>query len=232
MNPFFSRGKILQSEALVQRLVQKLCDRIEEFGRLGQPAPLSLGFTCLATDMISEFAIDRSYGYLDAPDWHPHWGQTLKDASELGAITRQVTWILPILKSCPQAWAEKFNPGLGLFYTLSRRTEERIMEVQRARNLMERENKGTSRGKYTLIDQVLDSKLVPDEKSSCRLVEEIRSAIGAGTETTSNALTVITYHLLSNPDKLARLRGELELNCDPEKQTELCKLEQLPYLVS
>lgn len=231
MNPFFSRGKILQNEALIQRLVQKLCDKIKDLGSRGEIVPLSLGFTCLATDLITEFAMDRSYGHLDAADWHPHWGQTLKDASELGTVTRQITWILPILKSFPQSWAEKLNPGLAIFYTLSRRTEERIAEVQRARNLMEKE-KQTSPGKYTLIDQVLDSKLVPDEKSPSRLAQEIRSAIGAGTETTSNALTVITYHLLSNPDKLARLRNELQLHCGLDEHTEICKLEQLPYLVS
>jgi cytochrome P450 len=87
--------------------------------------------------------------------------------------------------------------------------------------------------KPTLFDQVLDSKLSPEEKTPARLAEEVRSAIGAGTETTSNALTVITFHLLENPGKLRRLRDELRrLEPDQNAELKLRDLEQLPYLVS
>ena len=88
--------------------------------------------------------------------------------------------------------------------------------------------------KPTLFHQVLDSKkLPPEDKTVGRLAEEVRSAIGAGTETTSNALTVTTFHLLENPEKLQRLRDELQ-NLEPDQNVEfkLTDLEQLPYLVS
>ncbi|EER29799.1 hypothetical protein CPC735_011170 [Coccidioides posadasii C735 delta SOWgp] len=169
--------------------------------------------------------VNRSYRYLEASDWHPHWGQTLKDASKLSVITKQVAWTLPIPKCFPQSWAKALNPGLALFFDLTQRTHRRILEVLKERE-QERGVSGPGRRK-TLIDQLLDSKLPQEEKSMERLAAEIRSAIGAGTETTSNSMT---YHLLANPQKLQRLRDEL-LKLGPGREANLCELEQLPYLV-
>ncbi|QVM12387.1 hypothetical protein D8B26_007017 [Coccidioides posadasii str. Silveira] len=180
----------------------------------------------LRRDVITSFVVNRSYRYLEASDWHPHWGQTLKDASKLSVITKQVAWTLPIPKCFPQSWAKALNPGLALFFDLTQRTHRRILEVLKERE-QERGVSGPGRRK-TLIDQLLDSKLPQEEKSMERLAAEIRSAIGAGTETTSNSMT---YHLLANPQKLQRLRDEL-LKLGPGREANLCELEQLPYLSS
>ncbi|WEW62046.1 hypothetical protein PRK78_007546 [Emydomyces testavorans] len=230
MNPFFSRGKVLRQEALLQELIQNFCNRIEDFRRSGKVAPLSLGFTCLSTDLITSFVIGRSYRYIESPDWHPYWGQTLRSASEFGVVLRQLTWTLPILKSIPRSWAVAVNPGLALFFNLAKRIEERIVEVQTERNSTTMEDATLEKG-HTLFDQVLESKLPPHEKQPQRLAEEVRSVVGAGTETTSNALTVITFHLLSNPEKLSRLRDELwAVEPNSKAEIKLCDLEKLPYL--
>lgn len=240
MNPFFSRGKILKQEPLIQQLVQQLCGRIKEMLQSDTVVPLSLGYTCLTTDLINSFVMDRNYQYLSAPDLLPYWGKTLKDASEMATVTKQITWVLPILKSFPQTWAEKMNPGLKLFYKLAQRSRERIQEV-----ITERESgtttvttsdsghaNSTMGRNHTLIDQVLDSKLSQEDKTADRIEQEIRSAIGAGTETTSNALTVITYNLLTHPDMLQRVQSELrELAPDPDTELSLKSLESLTYLV-
>lgn len=238
MNPFFSRGKILKQEALVQQFVQQLCNRLKEILWTQGTAPLSHGYTCLTTDLINSFVMDRNYRYLDSPDWLPHWGQTLRDASELATVTRQVTWMLPIMKLFPQSWAEKLNPGLALFFTLAARARERIEEVMKERQTCgftakTHEKSGETARKHTLFDQVLDSRLAPEDKSPDRLEQEVRSAIGAGTETTSNAMTVITFHILSDPRKLKTLQDELrQLEPNADAELKLRDLENLPYLVS
>jgi cytochrome P450 len=55
----------------------------------------------------------------------------------------------------------------------------------------------------------------------------------AGFDTTGNGLATTTFHLLSNPDKLERLRREIEpvMLANDGKPTWL-DLEKLPYLVS
>lgn len=55
----------------------------------------------------------------------------------------------------------------------------------------------------------------------------------AGMETTAQTLTAITYHLLTNPLILRRLKDELELAMpDPNQLPVASKLDSLPYLVS
>lgn len=54
----------------------------------------------------------------------------------------------------------------------------------------------------------------------------------AGMETTAQTLTALTYHLLSNPPILRRLKQELELAMpDPNQLPIASKLDSLPYLV-
>ena len=64
-----------------------------------------------------------------------------------------------------------------------------------------------------------------------RVAEEAVTTVNAGTETTSWALSVITYHLLDKPELLAKLRKELEeVVEDPVKLPLWTVLEKLPYL--
>lgn len=61
--------------------------------------------------------------------------------------------------------------------------------------------------------------------------EEAAAVVGAGTETTSWALAVITFHLLDKPAQLARLTSELATVVqDPKELPSWTTLEKLPYL--
>jgi cytochrome P450 len=56
--------------------------------------------------------------------------------------------------------------------------------------------------------------------------------VGAGADTTGNVLTITTFHLLANPDILAKLRKELEEAMpDRFQPAKLSLVENLPYLV-
>jgi len=83
----------------------------------------------------------------------------------------------------------------------------------------------------TVFDELLDSKLSPEEKSVDRLTEEAQVIVVAGAETTAWALVVAVYHLLANPSLLQRLKIELaQAIPDPSIMTPQTTLENLPYL--
>ena len=83
----------------------------------------------------------------------------------------------------------------------------------------------------TIFHQLLESNLPPIDKTPIRLGEEGRAVIAAGIETTAWALTVTTFHILSNPSVLKTLRNELEVAMpDALAQPQAVVLEQLPYL--
>jgi cytochrome P450 len=83
----------------------------------------------------------------------------------------------------------------------------------------------------TVFGSLLQSELAISEKAPERLAFEAVAIIGAGTETTSWALTVMTYHLLDKPEILLRLTEELkEVVNDPTKLPGWTTLDDLPYL--
>ena len=85
----------------------------------------------------------------------------------------------------------------------------------------------------TVFYEMFHANVPPEEKSVDRLSEEGILFVVAGNETTGNALSIITYHLLDNPEILTKLKAEIAtimLGSDmiPSWQ----QLERLPYLVS
>lgn len=85
----------------------------------------------------------------------------------------------------------------------------------------------------TIFASLLQSELTASDKTPIRLADEAAAVVGAGTETTSWAMTVITYHLLTKPHLLSRLTTELQSqipDLDPRHLPPWTTLESLPYL--
>lgn len=82
----------------------------------------------------------------------------------------------------------------------------------------------------TIFHGLLQSDLPESEKSSARLAEEAQVLLAAGTDSTANTLSAITYHLLTNPLKLQKLRAELQDAIPEGSQPTFSQIENLPYL--
>ena len=84
----------------------------------------------------------------------------------------------------------------------------------------------------TVFYEMFNSDVPPEEKTVDRLTEEGILFVVAGNETTGHALSVMTFHLLDNPELLRKLKKELiEAMPDPAILGTWQQLEKLPYLV-
>lgn len=93
---------------------------------------------------------------------------------------------------------------------------------------MDKSDKGE---KPTVIRGLLDSKIPDEDKTTMRLATEGQHLLAGGTDSSSYMLATITYHLLANPDKLAKLKKELEsVMPDENVMPECMAVETLPYL--
>ena len=82
-----------------------------------------------------------------------------------------------------------------------------------------------------VLYEIYNSDPVPSAQSIARLTQEAQTIIGAGTETTGNTLSMITFHLLANPTEGRRLKEELlSLEGDPIELLTYRELQKLPYL--
>lgn len=89
------------------------------------------------------------------------------------------------------------------------------------------------KGQRTIIQEILDSKLPPHDKTFQRVFEDVTSISGAGLETVGSTLRFIFFHVFSNNEVLQNLRAELDgARARSLDLAELKVLEQLPYLTS
>lgn len=91
----------------------------------------------------------------------------------------------------------------------------------------------------TIVHEIAKSNLPPEEKTLKRVFEEVVVVTGAGFETTSSILRLLTFYVWNDPKILGRLRAELaeaaaKLSTDgvsgQSQSLELRTLENLPYL--
>lgn len=108
---------------------------------------------------------------------------------------------------------------------------EQEMELQIEAVLKGKNENDKSIQANTVFEDLLNSKLPPQELSHTRLLHEAQSVIGAGFETTTLALTNLFYHILANPDVYERLKEELRRAIpNPDVIPSWSELQALPYL--
>jgi cytochrome P450 len=84
--------------------------------------------------------------------------------------------------------------------------------------------------KRTIFQEILDSKLPPEDKTQQRLADEAQIVVGGGVETTAFALTIAAFHIIHNVAVYKRLHQELVSAFPNGADLDLVKLEKLPYL--
>lgn len=112
--PFFSKQSVNRLEPMLSYMVEKLCTRIEEFRESGQPVPIRSLYMCLTTDVITLYALNRSWGHLDSPDLSPLWVQTIESVVKVGAIVKYFPWIQTIAEALPMDWIKAMDPGMWM----------------------------------------------------------------------------------------------------------------------
>ena len=109
-----------------------------------------------------------------------------------------------------------------------------LSSIQDQRHIIARTLRGedvkSNDAKRTIFQEILDSKLPPEEKTERRLADEAQIVIGGGVETTAFALAIAAFHIIDKPRIYERLHADL-VKAFPNRTTlELQPLEQMPYL--
>jgi cytochrome P450 len=224
---FVSRSMVSQLEGDIRALVGRLCDKLlAEQGR-GRPIDVTMAYSCLASDIISDYCFGEPFGLLAQKEWTPNF-------REAGiAVVRPAYYFrfFPFLSHLVAlgTWFVDYLPeDMALFIrTLEIEIPALIAKTRAEMN----EGVVSSRARPTVFMEVMQSDLPAHEKTPDRLKSEAFSLLGAATEMTSWGLGTITYYLLAQPETMARLRAELEAVVEnPRQLPPLTTLERLPYL--
>lgn len=220
---------IARLEGEIHDLVQKLCDKILARGGAAEAAPfdVAMAYSCFTSDAISGYCFGEPFGLLarDNDSWTPNFREATL------AILKPVFLFrfFPFLAATAVLgkWLVDYLPedAALLIRTLQIDIPNRVYKTKADLDA------GIRFERPTIIGDLLESELAEHEKKPERLADEAVSVVGAGTETTSWALAVITYHLLDKPSLLTKLRKELSgVVEDMQRLPPWTVLEKLPYL--
>jgi hypothetical protein len=116
LNPFMSKQKITRLQPMLTMMIEKLCNRIEEFQKSGEPMLMRRAYMCLTTDIVTLFALGHSWDHLDSPDFSPVWVETIKSIAQSGHFMKQFPWLFTVMKALPQSVVAAMDPGMLLLF--------------------------------------------------------------------------------------------------------------------
>ena len=246
LNPFFSKRSVANFAGTIQATTEHLCHRLTEYMLSGIPANLTLAYSALSTDIMSDYAFGKSYGCVTMPEFAPEWYAMVNTPLKLSAVVAHFGWLLSLAENMPVCLAKWTSATMHRLLLLEQVRDsssshvlasnivalkgyhQQVLETDATR--LEDTEKPSQQ---TIFRALLGSDLPPQEKSIERLVDEAKTLIGAGVTTTAHTLETLTYHLLTNVDILATLKAELRSAIpDASQPVSLQKLEQLPYLTA
>ena len=114
--PFFSKQKIYALESVIQGMVDKLCYRIEQYGKTGQPVNLRNASKCFAADVVGEYCFAESGGLIDKPDFAiENWTQH-QQGLKAGLRARYLpSWWMPVVRGAPGWIRASIDPAAKHF---------------------------------------------------------------------------------------------------------------------
>src|SRR5271156_6074460 len=112
LNPFFSKQTVARLQPMLHFMIEKLCGRIEECRKSGQPMPMREAYMCLATDIITLYAHNHSWNLLDSPDFAPSWLQTIHGTETSTHLLRHFNFLLSVFRALPDKVTAAINPGV------------------------------------------------------------------------------------------------------------------------
>ena len=229
---YFSKQAIRQYSDVIQAAVDKLCTKLEEARTTGKKVNLMHAYTAMTGDVVTGYCFPQSYGLLDqpdfAPDYHDLWISILSGSH----VLKQFPWLFPLMLTFPHWFVDRFLPDLAVTYRWHRAWRT---QIQAAQSGDPNPDSAKRSGRPSIFETLLSSDLPPFDKSVPRLVEDAQTLVGAGSITTSFALALGTYYILSNRSILLRLLTELEAaipSPDTGAMPPLSALEKLPYLTA
>jgi hypothetical protein len=120
LNPFFSVASIDRLEPVLKLMIEKLCARIDEAKKAGTPLNMRLVYMCFTTDVITRYALNKSWNHLDSSDYSPLWCQTVKETGTMTKWNKQFPILYHIFNSLPDWLVGKLNPGMTLVLDMQR----------------------------------------------------------------------------------------------------------------
>ena len=62
-----------------------------------------MAFSCMTTDIVTEYAFTRTYNFLDSPTFESNLHDAIVEGALMGPVIKQFPWLQPLLQSIPES---------------------------------------------------------------------------------------------------------------------------------
>ena len=224
---YFSPTSIDRFRPVVQKVADRLTDRMKQSIADDKPIPLFFAFRCLTVDIFCEYLYGKQMHLVDREDWGRSFYSAWRSLWELSPLIRQLPWMMQAFKMTPRWVLAATNPKALEVIDMETQTDAWTKECIEA----DVETTKSREQKTVMWELAHESALPPHEKTLERLAVDSNSILAAGFETTGSALSHLVYCTLETPEIHHRLLKELEVAIpDPDQMPGYRALEKLPYL--
>lgn len=195
----FSTSSLTEMEAIFDRHIENLCQKLDKYVESGEAFDLKNFIAFYGYDVLGELAFNINFHSQEKDD--PENLPPINDHILLGCLYGSLPGILPysmkLSNYIPVSWLRKLI-----------KSRQRIRTT--VAGCVEEEKTNESSEKTLLTNLTLAKD--PETGKALSNVEISSEAFGflvAGSHTTSGTLTLFFYHLLHNPDIRQRLEDEI-----------------------
>jgi len=98
---FVSKKTVQTFQASICLVVESLCREFKHFATTGDIFECSIFFLCWATDNVSRYLENETYGLLEDEQRRKNWQRTINKVVELTPIVKQYPFFMPFLFKVP-----------------------------------------------------------------------------------------------------------------------------------
>ena len=255
VDPYFSKRSVLKLESVIGAKIARLCEVIENFRVKREPINLTNFLLATTTDVITEYAFTDCHNLLDSEELSDKWEDTITCVMKNTALINHYGWLPRVMESTPKNIAQLLAIDISMIADLravrspvlpfshSPHCFVSLLNFNDRQRIKSRLRDFLSSGaipakqddkRHAIFESILSSPGLPArEKDLKRLTDEGAILLIAGSETPAKVLSLILFHLISNPRTLQRLRTELDgATASSANPLGLTQLEQLPYMTA
>lgn len=231
LSPLFSKRAISELQGVVGKNIDRLCQSLKRENAKGKSCDMLFAYRCFSLDTIVSYCFAQDVHATEAKDFKAPLTIAMDASLPAMVLFRHFELLRKMVFGMP-GWLTKLtSPDLAGLVDLHAMVRKQINEVVEDKSALQKTSHPT------IYNRLLDPELnktagVPPVGS---LFEEALALFFGGAESAGTTSMVGTYHLLSNPPILARLKSELE-SLWPDSQLDtiprLEDLERLPYLTA
>ncbi|EOD46325.1 putative cytochrome p450 protein [Neofusicoccum parvum] len=208
----FSDRALKQQESLLKEHVNKLVRNLTAQAKTGAAVDMAKQYNFTTFDIMADLTFSESLGLLDGNDYND-WVRAIVNNWQFIVVMRMLksykTFFAIFSWFIPKQWREE---RLKMFNYAAVRVNRRL-------------ERGTTKSDIWDQMQQRDASITVAEMHANAEVFMV-----GGSETTATLLSGLTYYLLTNPEKMGKLKQEIRTACPRDEDVTVERLQGLKYL--